>query len=382
MARAVRPHPMSATPLVAPPLVATPPVDEDAPTGPGAVLQGLLTDWPMFGLADDVRPALAEAVSHGRTVVLATLYAVSGGAPRAVGSQMTITMDGLCGFMSGGCIEGDLVAHAAEVMVDGSAQRIVYGEGGPYPDIRLVCGGRVDILLEALAPGDPAVTRLLDLTARRRPALWVSDGERRACWDADEAAPPWNGPLAEAARALASDPTATCVALPDGAAVGLRRNPVRRMIVVGGDPTALAIASLAVQSGFETWLLRPKGPQAPPPLPGVRYDRRDAERALPDIGLDAWTYVAVATHELEADEAALQAALGSKAVYVGVLGARRRLPERMARLRALGVSDADLARLKAPIGLDLGGKAPFEIAVAVLAQAIAQDASGARPHTA
>jgi xanthine dehydrogenase accessory factor len=143
------------------------------------------------------------------------------------------------------------------------------------------------------------------------------------------------------------------------------------MIVVGGDPTAIAIATLAVQSGFQTWLVRSKGPQTPPPIEGIGYDRRTPDLALPAIGLDPWTYVAVATHDLESDEAALATALPSDAAYVGVLGARRRLPERLARLGSLGVSAAALARLKAPIGLDIGGKAPFEIAVAVLAEVIA-----------
>jgi xanthine dehydrogenase accessory factor len=143
------------------------------------------------------------------------------------------------------------------------------------------------------------------------------------------------------------------------------------MVVVGGDPTAMAIASLAATSGFQSWLVRPKGPEAPPPLVGVLYDRRAAEVALYDIGLDPWTYVAAATHDLDTDEAALAAALPSSAAYVGALGARRRLPERLARLRALGVAEGHLARLHAPIGLDLGGKAPFEIAVAVLAEVLA-----------
>ena len=90
------------------------------------------------------------------------------------------------------------------------------------------------------------------------------------------------------------------------------------------------------------------------------------------IGLDPWTYVAIATHGLEDDEEALVAALPSPAPYVGVLGAKRRLPERLARLRTRGLGDVSLARLHAPIGLDIGGKAPFEVAVAVLAEIVSE----------
>ena len=150
-------------------------------------------------------------------------------------------------------------------------------------------------------------------------------------------------------------------------------------MVVGGDPTALATADLAVRMGYETHLVRPRGPEAPPPIPGATYHRQAPEHALDAVPLDAWTAVAVATHDLEVDEAALVAALASEAGYVGVLGARRRLPERLARLRSLGVDEAALARLHAPIGLDLGGKAPFEIAVAILAEVVAAAHAEAEP---
>ncbi len=347
--------------------------DSPAPVAPALPWQPLAspsqTDWPIFGMADDVRPALARAAAAHEASVLATLTAVIGGGPRPPGSQMLIARDGLSGFLSGGCIEADIVAHAADVLTTGRPQRLIYGDGGPFPDIQLVCGGRVEVLLERLDAKDAAVERLLALAAARAPALWISDGTMRVCWAVDETPP--LGARGCLAQALANAPTARVIAEADGARIGLRYEPPRRMVVVGGDPTAMAIASLAAVSGFESWLVRPKGPEAPPPLAGVRYDRRAADIALKAISLDPWTYVAVATHDLGLDEAALAVALPSSAPYVGALGARRRLPERLARLRRLGVSDPDLGRLRAPIGLDLGGKAPFEIAVAVLAEVLA-----------
>jgi xanthine dehydrogenase accessory factor len=215
------------------------------------------------------------------------------------------------------------------------------------------------------------LAKLLQAYADRRPAIWASDGVDRICRvEAEPLAA--DGPRAAGMAALIARPDALCVSVSGGAAVGRRYDPCRRLIVLGHDPTALAIASLASQSGFDTHLLRPKGPAAPPPLGGVAYHRQEAARALEAIGLDPWTYVAVATHTLEADEAALLTALPSKAAYVGVLGARRRLPERLARLRAAGLAADALARLHAPIGLDIGGKAPFEIAVSVLAEIMAE----------
>ncbi|WP_174300389.1 XdhC family protein [Caulobacter sp. S45] len=341
-----------------------------------------LADWPIFGWADDVRPALADMAACGASGVLATLYKVVGGSPRPAGSQMLITEGRLHGYLSGGCIEGDIAAHAEDVLASGRPQRLAYGEGAAFADIRLVCGGRVDILLEPLLVGDAAVAALLKAYAARTPCLWASDGLDRICVppDAVRGLTGW-GPAASAFAGLAAHPDVLCVNVSEGAAVGRRYEPAGRLIVVGQDPTALAIASLASQSGFDTHLLRPKGPTTPPPLPGVVYHRGAVVEALEAIGLDPWTYVAVATHALEEDEAALLTALPSPAAYVGVLGAQRRLPERLARLRGHGVTPDVLERLHAPIGLDLGGKAPFEIAIAVLAEIMAE-ANLRRPKAA
>ena len=300
--------------------------------------------WPLYGLADDARPALAFALDRG-PAVLATIIGLGGGGPRSVGAQMVFGEGLVSGFLSGGCIEADVEAHARACLADGAPRRLVYGEGSPWPDIRLLCGARIEILVERVTPDDPAVRTLLDLTVRREPAFWVTDGLRRRCAETPEAV--WPGAFERAYE------------------------PLPRLIVLGGDPTALAIASLGAQAGFEAVLIRAKGPATPPPLAGVAYRRDDARTALAAIGLDAWTAVAVCGHDLELDHQALMAALPSPAPYVGLLGARRRLPERLARLKAAGLSDRDLAKLRAPIGLDLGGKAPFEVAVAVIGEIMA-----------
>lgn len=176
----------------------------------------------------------------------------------------------------------------------------------------------------------------------------MSDGDRRTCAEAGGAPTPWQGAFAR------------------------RFDPAPRLIVLGSDPTALAIAALGAQSGCETTLVRPKGPIAPPPLTGVAYRRDEPAEALASVGLDPWTAVAVATHDAELDHAALMIALPSRAFYVGALGARRRLPDRQIGLRAAGLADSDVARLHAPIGLDIGGKAPWEVAIAVLAEITAE----------
>ena len=301
-------------------------------------------DWPLHGLCEDMRPALAAALMEG-PAALATIISLGDGGPRPVGTQMVFGRDSRAGFLSGGCIEADVEGHARACLADGAPRRLVYGEGSPWPDIRLLCGARIEILVERIAVDDPAARDLLAHARTRVPASWVSDGSRRLCGTEDVT--PWPG------------------------AFSRRFDPAPRLVVFGGDPTALAVASLGAQSGFETTLVRPKGPASPPALPGVAYRRDGVEAALAAIGLDSWTAVAICGHDIEIDHAALAVALSSPAPYVGLLGARRRLGERLDRLRAAGISERDLAKLRAPIGLDLGGKAPFEVAVAVIGEIMA-----------
>src|SRR5579872_7461118 len=302
-----------------------------------------LPDWPMFGLGDDARPALQAAREAGKPCALATIVALDGGGPRPVGAQMVIGEGVLSGFLSGGCLEADVVGHAEACLADGEPRRLVYGTGSPWPDIRLLCGARIDIMVERIGPDDSAVQRLLALRDARAPAIWISDGLRRVCTLPDDVPQAWHGVFQRAFE------------------------PVPRLVVLGGDPTALAIAALGAQAGFETTLVRPKGPEAPPPF-AVAYSRDEPAEALAAIGLDPWTAVAVATHEAEADHAALTFALPSKAFYVGALGARRRAADRLAWLAGAGVGAADIARLRTPIGLSIGGKAPWEVAISVLGE--------------
>jgi xanthine dehydrogenase accessory factor len=314
-----------------------------------------LPEWPLFGLDDDIRPALRAAMSAGQASALVTLYALDGGGPRPLGAQMLFTGTAAAGFLSGGCVEADVALHAAATLADGAPRRLVYGEGSPWPDIRLLCGARMDLLVERVKANDPAAARLLALSAERQPAAWRSNGEARSV---------------QALDGLGGG--SGCTVRNNPFAIERRYEPVQRLVVVGGDPTALATATLGAQAGFDTTLVRPKGPADAPGLNGFAYSRADPAEAFAAIGLDPWTAVAVATHDWEIDQAALLAALPSRASYVGVLGARRRLPERLARLRAAGVAEAPLERLKGPIGLDLGGKAPWEVAVAVIGEIIAE----------
>lgn len=321
--------------------------------------------WPMFGLAADVRPFLGAAAKAGEGAALVTLVAANGGGPRRPGAQMAVTEDAIAGYLSGGCIEPDVAVHARDCLRDGTPRRLVYGEGSPYFDIRLLCGRRIELLVERVVADDPALSRLLTLTRQRREALWLSDGVVRNCLAVEDPLPPgWATP---------PDAGEDAGVFADGR-IWVRYRSAIRLFIHGRDPAALAMAMLGAQAGFETVLVRPNGPEAPPPIAGIAY-----RRELPEIAdHDSRTAVVAASHDTQADHAALVLALNSKAAYVGLMGARAHLDGRLAALRAAGISPERLARLKAPVGLPLNSHTPWEVAVSVIGEIMQFFNGGAR----
>ncbi len=299
-----------------------------------------MSDWYPAGLEDDMRPRLFAAADRGEPVALVTIVATEGGGPRGIGAQMAVTATDAGGFLSGGCIEADVILHARATLGDRQPRRIIYGRGSPFVDTRLPCGGRLDLLIERLDPDDPALAELRRADAERRAVIYASDGHDRSVRTASE-----------------------------GLKGGRLYRPAQRLVVIGSDPFALAIAGLGLAEGWAVDLIRPKGPEAPPPL-AVGYHRGDTAEAFAAVEADPWTAVAIATHDADLDHDALVCALRSPANYVGVLGARRRLPERLERLRAAGVTTSELERLRAPIGLDIGARSPREVAISVIAEII------------
>ena len=299
-------------------------------------------EWLTASLDDEVTPAIAGL--GGEPFALVTLHRRIGG-PRPVGAQMVVTADRRWGFLSGGCVEADVEAHARAALRDGRPRHLTYGQGSPFFDIRLPCGGRIDLMVEAIRPGDPAIARLLNLTARRRPARYLSDGERRWC----------------------VEPGAI---VNEGWTVDRTSRPTQRLAVIGSDPFAVAIAVAGWQQGWQVCLTASSPPAGRSP-PGLDVVVARPAAALATLAPDAWTAIAVATHDVDEGDEALVVALRSRASYVGALGSRRRLEERRRTLSEAGLPMAAWDRLRAPIGLPIGARSPREIGAAAIAEIIA-----------
>lgn len=310
--------------------------------------------WPTYALIDDLLPTLERWSAAGQRYALATLIEVVGSSPRPVGSEMAVNEAGeMAGYVSGGCVEAAVATEALAALADGRPRLLDYGAGSPVLDVQLSCGGRIRILVRALADGAGYAARLRQARNQRRPLNIVTE-------------------LESGAIHFGSDDD-TIEGLHTGVYRRRQQTPLR-LILVGGDPIVLALLQMAPMFGIETVLLRPRGPEASAalqPAPAL-YDRRGIAAALADLHIDARCAIYTLSHDADTDHAVLSAALRSPAYCIGALGSRRKAQLRIDRLRADGHDEAAIARLRTPAGLDIGARTPQEIALSILGELIAE----------
>ncbi len=207
--------------------------------------------------------------------------------------------------------------------------------------------------------------------AARRAAILVTDlatGEQRAVREAELAGDPLEDALAERFRSGKSGPVEA-----GGRELFLTvQVPPVRVIAVGAVHISQAFAPLARVTGLDVTIVDPRTAFATPErFPDVPLLAEWPDEALPRLGLDRYTALLALTHDPKIDDPALDAALRSPAFYVGALGSRKTHARRVERLTGVGFAEADIARIHAPIGLDIGAVSPAEIAVSILAEIVA-----------
>jgi xanthine dehydrogenase accessory factor len=343
----------------------------------------------------DVAPALRVLCESGRRFVLATVTAVAGSTPRPVGAVMAVTADGeVIGSLSGGCVEAAVYDLAQTVLATGRPEQASYGISDDDAfAIGLTCGGTLQVLV-----AEPDRDVLVDLLRRL---------------DADEPcalATVVSGPAVVGAQLLVNELDVVgslgnegldVAATADGRGVlaagqnGLRHygprgqrriddvtvllqsfTPPPRMLVFGGTDFAAALTRMGAFLGYRVVLC-----DARPVFATARRfpAAHEVVCAWPDRYLqaeveagrvDARTVIAVLTHDPKFDVPLLRVALASPASYVGAMGSRRTHDQRIADLRAAGVDELALARLRSPIGLDIGGRTAEETAVSIAAELV------------
>ncbi len=321
-----------------------------------------------------------------RAVGRAVVTSVWGSAPRAQGACMLATVDGvLAGSVSGGCVESAAAQEIAAAIASGTPKLVTYGVTDEKAwEVGLACGGTIKVFVEpavsarvleaATSEGGLVVATVIEAGSAEhlgRSVLLREDGqidaERGDGWLATA--------VADAAQQALRREACTTVQVPapGGSSVTVflevyARRP--RLVIFGGVQIAVALVPLAralgyrtiVADGRQSFLTRERFPDADELLLAW------PEEAFKKAGLDCATYVCVLSHDPKFDEPALDIALRSDARYIGAIGAKKTQVARRERLRAAGFSDADLARLHGPIGLDLGGRSPAETALAILAE--------------
>jgi xanthine dehydrogenase accessory factor len=153
-----------------------------------------------------------------------------------------------------------------------------------------------------------------------------------------------------------------------------------RLIVIGAAHISQFLAPMAMLAGFDVTVIDPRRAFASEArFEGVKLIDAWPDEALAQMKLDATSAVVTLTHDPKLDDPALIAALASPAFYIGALGSKRTHAKRVARLTEAGLGDK-IERIHAPVGLDLGGRAPREIAVSILAQVIQMRYRGPGPR--
>jgi xanthine dehydrogenase accessory factor len=297
----------------------------------------------------------------GKGVVLATVVDTWGSAPRPVGALLAVSDTGeMAGSVSGGCVEGAVVAEAFEALKTGASKLLTYGVSDDDAfAVGLACGGTIRVQVQPVGAGIPGdiLAELVAARAERRPIAYVVDTET---W-----ARRTTGPEEFPDRFRAD-----CSGFePDGKTFVIVHNPPLRMAVIGAVHIAQPLMQMARLAGYDATLIDPRdafGAQAR--FPGETIVNDWPDEALQAFGLDARTAVITLTHDPKLDDPAIRLALRSEVFYLGCLGSTRTHAKRVARLVEAGFTEAEIARIQAPIGLAIGAKSPAEIAISILAQ--------------
>jgi xanthine dehydrogenase accessory factor len=357
----------------------------------------------------DILDSITRWWESGETFGLATVVRTFSSAPREPGAAMAVSAAGeVVGSVSGGCVEGAVYDLAGEVIATGHPVLHRYGISDDDAfAVGLTCGGIIDIFVEPASSARFAELGEVAGAVRQGIPVAVATiiegpgeiGARRVIWEDQPAA----GTLKagdrldqavddDARGMLAQGLTAVRRYGPDGErrrdelAVFIQSfAPAPRMLVFGAIDFAAAVARAGKFLGYRVTVCDAR------PVFATASRFPDADEVITDwphrylagIATDARTVICVLTHDPKFDVPLLEVALRVPAAYIGAMGSRRTHEDRLARLREAGLTEAELARLRSPIGLDLGARTPEETAVAIAAELIQLRWGGSgRPLTA
>jgi xanthine dehydrogenase accessory factor len=300
-------------------------------------------------MAENDSVIAAAKTWKGQRMAIATVVSTWGSAPRPKGSHMLVHEDGRFeGSVSGGCVESDILATAADVIAGAPFQVRNYGVADAAAwEVGLPCGGEIAVMVQPVAAEgfDPELFDRIADARDQGDALTVTTDLATGHSDARPA---------ETGEVFVN-----------------RYDPPRRLLIVGAVQIAQALAGLARELGIATVVIDPRARfLTDERFPGVTLDDRWPDEAIAALRPGPSTAVVTLSHDIKIDDPALIAALASDAAYVGALGSRKSHAARRERLAAAGVTPENIDRIDAPVGIDIGAIGPSEIALSVAAAMI------------
>lgn len=270
-------------------------------------------------------------------MALATVVKTWGSSPRPVGSHLVIDADGhMEGSVSGGCVDGVVVTTAHDCIKSGEGELLKFEVATDQAwEVGLSCGGEVHILVEPLTGIDEKTSFLLD-----------SDPNEK--------------------KELKSE-----IEIGEGEFFTHIYKPAMKMIVVGAVHISQGLVSMARTLDIDVTLVDPRTAYASEErFPGTKFLTDWPDEALEEIGINSSTAIVTLSHDPKLDDPALEIAIRSKAFYIAALGSRKTHGDRVERLKNNGFTDAEIARIHGPAGLDIGGLEPAEIALSILSELV------------
>ncbi|WP_406398899.1 XdhC family protein [Streptomyces sp. NBC_00879] len=348
----------------------------------------------------DIADELNRWVEQGREFAVATVVAVGGSAPRQPGAALAVDSDGTAiGSVSGGCVEGAVYELCRQSLEDGLTvlERFGYSDEDAFA-VGLTCGGIIDILVTPVRGGGFPAALAAAAQGEAAALARITDGPSELMGRALLVRPDgsYEGSLGghpeldrtaagEALALLDAGRTATVTIGEDGARCGRPLTlfvessvPPPRMIVFGAIDFASALVQVGKFLGYHVTVCDAR----PVFATAARFPEADEivvdwpHRYLESTEVDGRTVLCVLTHDAKFDVPLLELALRLPVAYVGAMGSRRTHEDRNKRLREVGVTELELARLRSPIGLDLGARTPQETALSIAAEIVANRRGG------
>jgi xanthine dehydrogenase accessory factor len=307
----------------------------------------------------DILSTLEQWIAANEAIALATVIQTWGSSPRKAGAKMGITASGkICGSVSGGCVEGAVADAAQKVLKTRAPQLIHFGVADETAwEVGLACGGSLDVFVQPLDVKVFAEIRQRLNDEKNFAVVTTIKGD-------------------EIGKVEIKENREKGLEVGDWGFVEVV-SPPPQVVMVGGVHIAIALASIAKTLNYRTIVIDPRrafGNQE-------RFPNVDTlmqawcDEAFAKIKINDSTAIAFLTHDPKIDDQGLKIALASEAFYVGALGSRKTHEERKKRLVSGGVTESQLNRLHAPIGLNIGAQSPEEIALSIMAEIVAARSS-------